>query len=442
MSMPSIDNSVAGFWQPRRRPWELVSGGPGSGLHVRVTASDGVVYAFYWLSYVLLRSPAAPLTFAPSWARFPTSTAASSRSTNLKRDTPRSTSPTKPSSDLFDFFDGYRWHLDERPLRDDHEINPDVLGYIFEKYINQKQMGAYYTKEDITGYITQEHHHPVPLRRRRGELRRRLRARRRVWTPPPGGPRPLHLRRRQARVVEAATLPLPRSRPACNDVSKRGGWNRPRRRRYALPTETWREHVARRERCEELARKLGDGEVTDDQRPRHPQPRHPAVRPGRHRELRGPELLGPSTRPSSDVTVLDPTCGSGAFLFAALNILQPLYEACLDRMEAFVEEHDAPASRPVRRSYADFRAHPGGRRRSHPNREYFVLKSIVLNNLYGVDIMEEAVEICKLRLFLKLVAQLERAERDRTPPRHRLQHPRRQHPRRLRQPARRKAECA
>ncbi len=54
---------------------------------------------------------------------------------------------------LFNFFDAYQWHLDERPLRADNEINPDVLGYIFEKYINQKQMGAYYTKEDITGYI-------------------------------------------------------------------------------------------------------------------------------------------------------------------------------------------------------------------------------------------------------------------------------------------------
>ena len=44
----------------------------------------------------------------------------------------------------------------------------------------------------------------------------------------------------------------------------------------------------------------------------------------------------------------------------------------------------------------------------HASERYFVLKSIVLNNLYGVDIMKEAVEICKLRLFLKLVAQLER----------------------------------
>ncbi len=55
---------------------------------------------------------------------------------------------------IFAYFDQYQWRLDERPLRADNEINPDVLGYIFEKYINQKQMGAYYTKEDITGYIS------------------------------------------------------------------------------------------------------------------------------------------------------------------------------------------------------------------------------------------------------------------------------------------------
>src|SRR5947207_15379161 len=44
---------------------------------------------------------------------------------------------------------------------------------------------------------------------------------------------------------------------------------------------------------------------------------------------------------------------------------------------------------------------------AHPNRPYFIFKSIILNNLFGVDIMEEAVEICKLRLFLKLAAQVE-----------------------------------
>ena len=45
--------------------------------------------------------------------------------------------------------------------------------------------------------------------------------------------------------------------------------------------------------------------------------------------------------------------------------------------------------------------------KKHPSRKYFIYKSIIINNLYGVDIMEEAVEICKLRLFLKLVAQVE-----------------------------------
>lgn len=43
----------------------------------------------------------------------------------------------------------------------------------------------------------------------------------------------------------------------------------------------------------------------------------------------------------------------------------------------------------------------------HPNRKYFIYKNIILQNLYGVDIMHEAVEIAKLRLFLKLVATVD-----------------------------------
>lgn len=43
----------------------------------------------------------------------------------------------------------------------------------------------------------------------------------------------------------------------------------------------------------------------------------------------------------------------------------------------------------------------------HPNIQYFIYKSIILNNLYGVDIMKEAVETAKLRLFLKLAATVD-----------------------------------
>ena len=56
---------------------------------------------------------------------------------------------------LFDFFDQYNWHLDTRITATGKDINPDVIGYIFEKYINDRAaMGAYYTKEDITEYIS------------------------------------------------------------------------------------------------------------------------------------------------------------------------------------------------------------------------------------------------------------------------------------------------
>ncbi|MCS7032193.1 MAG: endonuclease domain-containing protein, partial [Gloeomargarita sp. SKYG116] len=40
----------------------------------------------------------------------------------------------------------------------------------------------------------------------------------------------------------------------------------------------------------------------------------------------------------------------------------------------------------------------------HPSLEYYIKKRIITDNLYGVDIMEEATEITKLRLFLALVA--------------------------------------
>src|SRR6266567_911031 len=72
----------------------------------------------------------------------------------LERANPEITIPDEAFERLFAFLDEFDWYLDDRPLRNDREINPDVLGYIFEKYINQKQMGAYYTKEDITEYIS------------------------------------------------------------------------------------------------------------------------------------------------------------------------------------------------------------------------------------------------------------------------------------------------
>ena len=56
------------------------------------------------------------------------------------------------------------------------------------------------------------------------------------------------------------------------------------------------------------------------------------------------------------VRILDPTVGSGAFLFAALNVLEPLYEACLDRMGAFIAEAERLDGDGAAHRYTDFRA--------------------------------------------------------------------------------------
>ncbi len=177
-----------------------------------------------------------------------------------------------------------------------------------------------------------------------------------------------------------------------------------------LPTETWREYVARRERCLSLRDKLGNGELREinDLITHNLDLRQFAQDVIENSE--GPELLRAFWQAIESVTVLDPTVGSGAFLFAALNILEPLYEACLDRMEAFLAELERSGAKHRPEKYADFKKVLEAIAR-HPNRKYFIYKSIIINNLYGVDIMDEAVEICKLRLFLKLVAQVDAAER-------------------------------
>ncbi len=52
---------------------------------------------------------------------------------DLEKDNKKIQIPDEAFERIFDFFDAYTWHLDDRPLRNDNEINPDVLGYIFEK---------------------------------------------------------------------------------------------------------------------------------------------------------------------------------------------------------------------------------------------------------------------------------------------------------------------
>lgn len=51
------------------------------------------------------------------------------------------------------------WTIDERSGEVD-KLNPEILGYIFEKSINQKDLGAVYTPEEITTYISRNTIYP------------------------------------------------------------------------------------------------------------------------------------------------------------------------------------------------------------------------------------------------------------------------------------------
>ena len=292
--------------------------------------------------------------------------------------------PDEAFEAIFLFFDRYRWHLDDKPSDEVNEINPDVLGYVFEQLVNSKEMGAYYTKEDVTGYMISATLLPAFLDR---------------IAPVAGDPWGLLAadpdRYIHAPVRHGYELELPDSVAAgLLDPSKRDRWQSKASADLALPTENWWEVVDRRDQYEKTLQSLSDGGVSGASA---------AVTVGVDlRLLVVDHLAGLSDMESlrhsfeclEELSVLDPTCGSGAFLFAALELLAELYSTVLERAEELTDRGESPPS--------FLRA-----ARDHPNRNYFVLRLAAMNNIFGVDLMEEAVEIARLRLFLKLAAQVQ-----------------------------------
>jgi len=195
---------------------------------------------------------------------------------------------------LFALFGRYSWNLDDAPGGHDAEINPDVLGYIFEKYINQKAFGAYYTRPEITAHLCEQTIHRLILAK--------------INTPPLGQEIGLTAYHFDSIAELQANLDAPL--------------------------------------CQQLLF----------------------------------EIL-------PQLSLLDPACGSGAFLVAAMKTLINLYDTILATVATL---HDPRLE--------------AWRAQLHRNPAYAIRKKIITENLYGVDIMPEATEIARLRLFLALVA--------------------------------------
>lgn len=200
--------------------------------------------------------------------------------------------PDEAFANLFALFESYSWNLNDTPGGQDNEINPDVLGYIFEKYINQKAFGAYYTRPQITEYLCERTIHRLILDGiAKGDGK-------------------------SAKVFEnIGDLLLALDAPLCKKLLN--------------------------------------------------------------------EIL-PNLR------LLDPACGSAAFLVSAMKTLINIYSAVIGKTEFL---GDRGLKEWLQKT-----------QKEHKSVSYFIKRSIITNNLFGVDIMEEAIEIAKLRLFLALVA--------------------------------------
>ena len=300
---------------------------------------------------------------------------------------------------LFAFFDQWEWHLDTRMTASGRDINPDVLGYIFEQYINDRaEMGAYYTKEDITEYIGKNCILPFLMDKLKAQSPDAFQPDGYVWKKlRDSGDKYIYDAIKKGldhfdEIPDEIAQGLDTTNP--NLLERRAHWNDRTPEKWALPTEIWRETIERLQRCQDIQRKITNGEITEindfitynlDIR---------QFVQDLLEDTKDHLLLLHFMKALISVSILDPTCGSGAFLFAAMNILEPLYEACVNGMRKFNEENPNLFKENLAELNTKYRS----------NVQYFIYKTIILNNLYGVDIMHEAVEIAKLRLFLKMVA--------------------------------------
>jgi hypothetical protein len=215
----------------------------------------------------------------------------------IEQDWPDITIPDEAFTKLFELFQQYTWNLDDTPGGNDNELRPHVLGYIFEKYINQKAFGAYYTLPEITDYLCERTIYEYILQRLNASLSSQV-----------------------------------RSYPHFDN--------------WADVVVNLDAHM-----CRELLDML------------------PKIR------------------------ILDPACGSGAFLVSALNTLVNVYGSIIGKIEML---HDPYLT--------DWLANARAERGSL---NYAIRKKIITENLFGVDLMEEAMEIAKLRLFITLVSSVE-----------------------------------
>ncbi len=224
--------------------------------------------------------------------------------------------------EILDFLDSWNWHADERlDIVDPNRVSPELLGHIFEKTVNQKEMGAYYTPEEITHFMARNSIHPYIIDR----------------------------------------------------LNEKFDTN-----------------------YEEIDEVFNLDEYEEDEETYE----HDETRIGELDGINREEVEHLYFEVLEDLKVLDPAVGSGAFLLAAQEVLLDVYLSCIEYFQKLDEEQKWEMTPQITEFVQELEE--GTQSESmHAKRE------IILQNLYGVDIDRGATEICKLRLWLSIVADLE-----------------------------------
>lgn len=275
--------------------------------------------------------------------------------------------PNEAFARLFTFLDMYDWHLSADPVLHIHperyRQSTHVLAYIFEQLSNQKQTGTYYTQEDVALYIASHTIIPALLTRVIRDYPDFQTAAASTW----------HLLQTQPEryIPFALRSPLP------------------------LPEEDEREYQERQKRYQHLCTRMRTGQLhsiaalTTE---------NIDVQQFVHDLLlttQDTALLTCFYSHLKRLTILDPTCGSGAFLFASLNILRPIYHLCLQRLL----DDPQGTNHSILQQIGNV-----------PSREYFILTTIICHNLYGVELQAPAVDLCTLQLYLTLLSEVQQIQ--------------------------------
>jgi hypothetical protein len=238
---------------------------------------------------------------------------------------------TEATNELFgrilDFFSDWNWNVDERlDIVDPKNLSPAVLGHIFEQTVNQKEMGAYYTPEEITEFMARQTIHPYLL----------------------------------------------------DQLNEAEGTD------YESIDDVFSLDAVRAEDGEEEA--IADGGVLAHEVDAETIEQD-------HIETLYFDVL-------KEIRLLDPAVGSGAFLLAAQEVLMDVYIQCIEYFRAQEENQPWELTNNIKNELDAIRKTSG-------NETLYAKRNIIISNLYGVDIDEGAVEICKLRLWLSMVADIE-----------------------------------